>query len=90
VQQNEVPPDGMADPDGCPPPAVTEQVPAVVSVGGDASLTGSGPVKATQVLGASSEPPMQFVMAGAPMVHAAPTGGSHAHAEQPRVSSTLA
>jgi hypothetical protein len=78
----------VATPDGAPPPAVTAQLPAFVRVGVVARTTGDGPVKATHVLGALSEPPTQLVMAGEPMVHCAPVGAPHKHAEQVRSSST--
>jgi hypothetical protein len=93
VQQKDVAPVGLASPWGWPPPGVTAHVPAVVSVGDAASLTGSGAVKAAHALGASREPPPAIqptVMAGEAMVHCAPVGAPQAHAEQPRSSSTEA
>jgi hypothetical protein len=77
-------------PVGAPPPAVTAQVPALVSVGVEARVTGDGPAKAAHALGALSEPPMQLVMAGEAMVHCAPVGAPQRHAEQVRSSSTAA
>jgi hypothetical protein len=90
VQQKEVGLAPVAVPVGVPVPAVTVQLPAFASIGVEARVTGDGPVKATHALGALSEPPMQLVMAGEPMVHCAPVGAPHWHAEQVRGSLTPA
>jgi hypothetical protein len=85
-QQKEVAPVPEATPLGPPPLGVQAPAAASVMFAVGASSTGSGPVKATHALGAFSEPPMQLLMAGAPIVHSAPAGAPHVHAEHPRWS----